>query len=533
MIANYLGWARESPGTAAVTLLPLVPLTYLVYLVTVVILWPWLKALPSRKALGLIPGPKGYPLVGCVIDLIRTPIHQKMQQWVCEYGTIFRVDLPAASAIVVTHPEEVARIIKVERFDKFLQGYGSMEMLTSTTMPNILTVPMGPYYKALRKAVTPAFSTANLKLFYPTVLKLTHNVMDHIRGLGEGAAIDMDAAAQRLTIDVIGRFAFDRDFAATEFGRNEALETVADLMLGLQRMMNPINRWFWWTKESRALVATRRRFDSVVSRALADLRGKPPAPYCLMSHLLGVVDPRSGKVLSGEQLKAETALFWIAGFETTAHAIGWTLMFISTHPQVEEKIAAELEAVGLLAMPGAAAPREVEWGDLGGLRYLNSVIQEAMRLMPPASGGTARQASREVKLGGYTVPKGTMLWIPVYALQRSPHVWGPDAEEFKPERWTAATTGASEADEDEVVRSAGTMSARGWLPFSEGPRSCIGQSLAVLELRTSLAMLCGHFRFRLADEMGGCEATVQAARQHITLKPGDKGLLMHAIPRAP
>ncbi|PNW81441.1 hypothetical protein CHLRE_07g356250v5 [Chlamydomonas reinhardtii] len=516
------------------------PVLYALYLASLIVI-PYLKSLPLRRKLRHLPGPPvtGFFLLGNVPDLVRTPVHQCMARWAEQYGKIFKLELPTMTAVVLTDPEAVSQVLKVDRFEKLTTSYQNMEKLTAEQQPNILTEPLSAYYKAVRRAVTPAFSTANLRRFFPLLLDITQQVMTGLAAAGPSAALDLDRVAQRLTIDVIGRFAFDRDFGATAdiAKTNEALQVVGELMTALQRMLNPLNRWFWWRKEARGLWASRRRYDALVRRALEDLRSSPPAQHTLLHHLMSLTDPDTGKPLSARRLRSETALFWIAGFETTAHAIGWTLMFIAGSPEVESRVAAELEGAGLLAVPGRPEPRQLAWGDLGGLKYLNAVIHESMRLMPPTSGGTVRVVPRDTQLAGHVLPKGTMLWIPFYAMQRSERVWGPDAAQFRPERWLAAAAGAGgpgvAAEEDDIVRAADTQSARGFLPFSEGPRNCVGQSLALLELRTALALLCGSFRFRLADDMGGVEGAVSEARQHITLKPGDRGLLMHAIPRVP
>ncbi|GFR44182.1 hypothetical protein Agub_g5357, partial [Astrephomene gubernaculifera] len=179
--------------------------------------------------------------------------------------------------------------------------------------------------------------------FFPVLVSLTERVLSHWQQAApSGLPLDADAATQRLTVDVIGRFAFDRDFGATGFGPNTALQVVGELMTALQRMMNPLNRWFPWRQEARSLRSARSRYDSLVRAALADLSQRPPAPHCLLAHLAGVTDPDTGKPLSPRRLRCETALFWIAGFETTAHAISWTLMYIAALPEVESRIASEL-----------------------------------------------------------------------------------------------------------------------------------------------------------------------------------------------
>ena len=98
----------------------------------------------------------------------------------------------------------------------------------------------------------------------------------------------------------------------------------------------------------------------------------------------------TGEPLTLEQLKAEVALFWVAGFETTAHTIGWACMLLATHPEAEARLAAELQAHGLLATADNPRPRAPAWEDIGKLRYLSAVVNEATRMFPAAGSGTLR-----------------------------------------------------------------------------------------------------------------------------------------------
>ncbi|EFJ41922.1 hypothetical protein VOLCADRAFT_107481, partial [Volvox carteri f. nagariensis] len=464
-----------------------------------------------------MPGPPGRIFFGNAFDLVYKPAQQQMAKWAEEYGPIYKLSLPGAMVVVLTEPEAITTVIKLERFEKDRMMYKVLEEITSETLPNMLTVPTGPYYRAVRKAITPAFSSANLRQFFPELVSLTERLAAQLMTHGSVVPVDVDRAAQRLTIDVIGRFAFDRDFGALGFSRSEELEAICALMLALETSQNPLNRWFWWRKVHR-----------------------PD--------------------------------YWLC----TVNQYRLTMLVPA---MAEARVAEELDVCGLLATSTRPKPRPVTWGDLGQLRYLNAVIQEALRLMPPVSAGTIRTAPRDTRLAGKDVPAGATVWIPHYAVQRSSRTWGADAGRFRPERWltgfsglqqqqqgekeeegklpkgqsegvtdgggssggdgavrrTAAAAAAVMAtdDEEEIVKAAATTAARGWLPFSDGPRNCVGQSLALLELRTTLATLCGRFRFRLAEEMGGVEGVVAAARQDVTLKPGDKGLLMHVIPRVP
>jgi cytochrome P450 len=122
---------------------------------------------------------------------------------------------------------------------------------------------------------------------------------------------------------------------------------------------------------------------------------------CLTGHLLKVKDPTTGNPLTPAQLKANLGIILAAGFETTSHAIAWTMGALATHPAVQSKLVSELSAAGLVG-PGA---RHFEWGDVSRLPYLNAVIKESLRLFAPVPLGTWRPAYKPLELLGYKIPK--------------------------------------------------------------------------------------------------------------------------------
>ncbi|KAF5836140.1 cytochrome P450 [Dunaliella salina] len=261
--------------------------------------------------------------------------------------------------------------------------------------------------------------------------------------------------------------------------------------------LNPLNRYFPFLEKPRKFRYWCKRYGELAERVVRNAQDCPPPPNSIMASLLSIKDPTTGKPLNLEQLKSEVALLLVAGFETTAHSI--------------------------------APARLLEWGDLGRLKSLDAAINESMRLLPVTSSGSGREARDDITVEGRVIPKGAVVMLPTYTIHRSKKVWGPDADEYKPERWLG-----------ESGHESGAARRPGYQPFSLGPRDCVGQSLAVLELRSVLATLIGHFRFVLAEEMGSFKEAEQAARQHITLKPmvptppGQPlrpGLMMHCHPR--
>ncbi|KAK9826393.1 hypothetical protein WJX81_007038 [Elliptochloris bilobata] len=282
------------------------------------------------------------------------------------------------------------------------------------------------------------------------------------------------------------------------------------------------------------------RWYALLEQVLQEVRAREPpgaSDVSLMAHLLRLVDPATGRPLSDAQLLPELGIVFVAGMETSGKTMGWTLYCISQHSEVEARIAAELAGHGLLAAPGQPAPRTPAHDDLAKLGYLN---RESMRLYPVAASGTARQTERDMTMGGRTIPAGTVLVVPLYPLMNSPHVWDCPAE-FRPDRWLEedAEYLSSDARKRGCVTEAGRSApaapadavlAKRFIPFSDGPRDCVGRNLATMNIVTTLATLLGRFTFRLAETMGGPQG-VRAKERLLSTLQIEGGMKMHAVPR--
>eukprot|EP00884_Botryococcus_braunii_P022864 jgi/Botrbrau1/9261/Bobra.180_1s0018.1 len=205
----------------------------------------------------------------------------------------------------------------------------------------------------------------------------------------------------------------------------------------------------------------------------------------------------------------------------------WAMYAISQNPEVEAKLTAELASLGLLASPGNPNPRPVQWDDLPKLVYLDAIIKESMRMWAPAALNTIRQTQYDLKLGGkFWLPKGTVVWMPLYSIMRSAANW-EDPDCFQPERFLL--DGAELAKSDKTADDAhglsshsnGEWPAKRYIPFSEGPRNCVGLSLANVLMPTTLAALYSRFTFSLAPQMGGPQGVEARETFHVML--GIKG----------
>ena len=205
--------------------------------------------------------------------------------------------------------------------------------------------------------------------------------------------------------------------------------------------------------------------------------------------LLAAVDEDSGAGMSDWQLRDEMMTLFLAGHETTAAALTWTWYLLSQHPKVEARLLGELRQV-----LGGRAPVVA---DLPNLPYTEMVVREAMRLYPPAP-GVAREPIEDVKIGGYDVPKGSLISVNIYALHRDPRFF-EDPERFDPDRFSSAW-------DERIPRYA-------YLPFGGGPRVCIGNGFAMMEARLILATLAQ--RCQLSLEPGQEVVPIQL----VTVRP--------------
>ena len=242
----------------------------------------------------------------------------------------------------------------------------------------------------------------------------------------------------------------------------------------------------------RALTA----IDRQIYDMLAERRKEDNKEEDLLAMLLATRYEDTGEGMTDEQLHNEISAMLFAGHETTSNALTWTFYLLAQHPQVEAQLHAELDAV--------LAGRTPTIMDLPNLPYTHSVLEESMRLYPPAWTLMGRTALEEDEIGGYRIPSGSSLMIFPYVTHRDPRFWQrPD--EFYPDHFAPEQV-------QERPRFA-------YMPFGGGPRQCIGHDFAMTEAQIVLATVAQRFKLRLAPGFQ-VEPKVE-----FTLKPRD-GLKM-------
>ncbi len=311
-------------------------------------------------------------------------------------------------------------------------------------------------------------------------------------GLGDelGAALH-DAlqwsGAQAGSLLVIGQMLAVNALRRLSLAGPAPLRSPAEALLG--RLRGPATLPSAETRRFRAAIAT---IDAAIDRVIAERRASSEMHDDLLARLLHARDDEGA--MTDRQVRDEAVTLFVAGHETTAIALTWTLHLLTLHPDIQTAVQAEVDA---LAGPPTAA-------DLPRLGLTTRIFKESMRLYPPLYAFT-REAIADVQIGRYSLPRGTTVYITPYTLHRDPNLF-PDPDRFDPDRFTPAAEAAR-------PRTA-------WLPFGAGPRTCIGLHFAQLEGPIVLATLLRRLRFAACGAPPGLAALS-------TLRP-TPGFRMHA-----
>ncbi|PRW50749.1 cytochrome P450 [Chlorella sorokiniana] len=525
----------------------------------------WLRRV-ERSGVTMAPLPPAAGLMGHAPQIAGRRFHRTLLQWERSLGPIFMLKAFTARFVVVTDPRLVQQLLRGgDEVDKSLVTYSALNPLISDKgHPSVFTASSrSPLWRLVRKGTALGFSSRCLRASFPDIQAVCGELLAQLQAAGPDTVLYMSELLSRGTLDLIGRVGIQANLQAVQAFRPDGVaqgtqgdEMYRTLQLCVKeadlRWTDPLRPLQLWKQEVRDGNAQYRRFQAIMKRLLADIRARgPPAEEdgSICAHLLRVRG-EDGQPLPDDRVLPELATFISAGMDTTAHTMAFTLYLIARHPDVDSKLCAELEAAGLLATPQAPQPRQVAWEDLSRLPYLTAVVKESMRMLPVGANGSALEAKRDMQLGPYAIPAGTLLWLCMFVVHNSPRYWqdpgsfrperflDPGAEHVQPELAAANEQGLPYAAPCAAAQdgTAGRAAGRGggaaqplrFFPFSQGPRDCIGQSLARVNITATLATLLGRYRFHLAPEAEGPGGMQDVLG--LTLHP-EGGLPMRAVPR--
>ncbi|MBI4695788.1 MAG: cytochrome P450 [Gammaproteobacteria bacterium] len=387
---------------------------------------------------------------------------------------------------VLNQPEDIKRVL-AQAHPAFTKRTIDYRVLAQV-MGNGLVSNDGPDWERQRKLIQPLFHARIVNAFDTSINALTAALVARWEQ-APPETVMLDHVLSKLTFEIVGATLFGTDIERYADEVADILEVV-NLHTQDPRALLTLLPWLP-TRHNRRFKVAKRRLDEIVHGLVDARRASGPGKGDLLDRLIAARYDGNGTGMSDTQLRDELVTLMLAGHETSAMALVWTIHLLAQHPDCEAKLLDELDRE-LGEKPATSA-------DLARLPYLKQVVQESMRIYPPVWAIARRQTNEEV-YGGYRVPAGAYLVIVPYALHRDPKHW-PDPERFDPERFAPGR---------EEARAPYT-----YLPFAAGPRTCIGMGMAMLETELVLAQLLPRFRFR---PMPGAEV-VPVAR--VTLKPRD------------
>ena len=324
---------------------------------------------------------------------------------------------------------------------------------------SLFVLPNEPW-RPRKRALQPVFTRQHVRLFGGHMSRAAQAFVDT---WWRGGDVDLDLECRRITMQSLGRSVLGVDL-------NEQADVIAEHMhiassYTADRALRPVRapRWLPTPARRRARAAV-AAMQKVTGDILYACRVDPTRDAPLVHALIGATDPETGQPLSDEDICNDLLIFMLAGHDTTATALTYALWALGHHPAIQDRVAAEARRIGDRAL----VPQDVSQ-----LGYTVQVLNEALRLCPPAA-GVGRRAVRDIAVGGYRVEAGSLLAVGIYALHHDPTIWD-DPQAFDPDRFSPERSAARDR----------------WhfVPFAGGARSCIGEHFARLETTLALATI--------------------------------------------
>ncbi len=414
----------------------------------------------------LPPGPKGLPFIGSIRQLQQDRIGFLISNQ-RKYGDVVHFKVGPRHIYQLNNPEHIQYVL-VKHADQF-QKTPALKNAARDSIGQGLLTSDGDLHKRQRRLVQPAFHHNRIAAYADVMVNYTD---DMLRDWQNGKQIGMLNEMMHLTMRIVEKTLFDTDVT------HDADSIGAAISVGIEATADRISRPLQLLEKLPTATNRKRRdalkvIDETITRFIDERQASGEDKGDLLSMLLIAVDEQDGGQMTTKQVKDEAMTLFVAGHETTANALAWTFYLLGRYPEVEQKLAAEIASVLDGQLPTLA--------DLPKMPYLEMVIKESMRIYPPAW-TVSREAQADFELGGYTIPKGSIIMMSMYVVHHDGRYWD-QPDEFLPERFATA-------NEENIPKYA-------YFPFGGGPRVCIGNQFAMMEAELVLATVLQRYHLSL------------------------------------
>ncbi len=436
------------------------------------------------------------PVVRSTKDFFRDPLGFTVRQ-ARRVGDFYRLRFYFRKLFVTTNLEVIRHVLQVNHRN-YVKSPAYREL--KQALGNGLVTSEGELWRRQRRLMQPIFYKQALEGIFE---KMRGAAEDYCRRLEQRPdpehPLDLSQEMMGITADIVLKTLFSSDNPASRSELYHSMWVAQEYIMW--RTLNPfLTPLVWVNGMRRRFKKALRLFDQNIYRLIEERENAENPPHDLLSLLVHARDADTGERMSRHQLRDEAITMYSAGHETSSNGLSWTFYLLAQHPEVLEELRREVDQT--------LADRTPTFEDLKALEYTRMVLEESMRLYPPAY-AIGREAVEEDRILGHPIPPKSIILIAIYALHRDPQHWEePDA--FRPERFAA-----------EQLKERPRLA---YMPFGAGPRMCIGNHFAMMEMQLLLAMLVRRFDFELV------EGHPVEPEPLITLKP-KHGLLMRVRPR--
>ncbi|POR36285.1 Cytochrome P450 78A3 [Tolypocladium paradoxum] len=420
--------------------------------------------------------------------------------------------------VLVTSPHALSDVLVTKSyiFEKpdFIRNFLAFALGWS-----VLTVE-GDEHKKQRRNLMPAFSFRHIKDLYPVFWDKAREVTRAMTSACDEhgfAEMEISSWASRCTLDIIGVAGIGKDFGAIRDEHNPLVKSYEgfnpseddSLLVGLRVFLPELVVANLPLKRIKMVAESSQHIRSVCADLIREKRrklaNKEPAGVDILTVAL------TSGMFSEESLVDQMITFLSAGHDTTASALTWAVYMLSRFPRIQDRLRDEVRE----NLPSINVDAQITSTDIDRMPYLNAVCSEVLRTCGPVA-QTMRVATCDTSIQDEYIPRGTVIILAPWATNVDPKLWGPDAREFKPERWLTPEQGGTSSSKN--AASGGATSNYAFMTFLHGPRSCIGASFAKAEFACLLAAWVGRFSFELKDKTLMDERNMRVAPS-VTAKP--------------
>ena len=420
------------------------------------------------------PTAKGWPFLGS-LPSIYLGVIDAFRRMRATYGDVVRFRLPFESGYLVSCPHLIQQTLIQNEFTK-----GDYYKKLETAFGEGLLTATDDKWRRQRKLLQPFFQLEKIKDWQPIVNQYTSEMLGRWD----------DLAAQESEVDAIVemRQLLQRIMSQMMFGS----EIQSDLALRAAKAISTVNENIFSelirttllrgplknirTPGLKRYQQAVEEFDDIINQCLE--KEDVSEGNHMLAHFRRARYADTGEPMDDKQFRDEVATFFFAGQETTANALGWAFYLLSQNPHVVDKVADEVESHGIAT--------DSNYDDFVSLTCVENVINEVLRLYPPAY-GIERHVNRQTELGGYELQDNSLIVVAPGVVHVHPDYWD-DPTSFRPERFNEAESK--------------TRPQFAYFPFGGGARKCIGMQLAMMEMKTIIALVCSRFSFDLKPGAG-------------------------------